>query len=252
MSFSFNTSRVVPVGAIEAQPADNKGAIVQQFPAQPSGSGEVVDSLLLLADGGALTVEIGVWDTTGETDQWIVVAAKSLADGVPLVIPFPYTGERGVQVYCRATVAPAANVTLRMKQISGGAAPIEVSLAGMATEAKQTELNTYVAPGTWVPASCIPPGDSAVLSASPCVVRSVIASNRTGDTVYMMLFDAASVPADSTAPRLPFIVIPAESTVQVELGGMTCANGLCWSTTTTFGVKTIGSTSPIVVSAELI
>jgi len=137
MSFSFNTSRVVPVGAIEAQPADNKGAIVQQFPAQPSGSGEVVDSLLLLADGGALTVEIGVWDTTGETDQWIVVAAKSLADGVPLVIPFPYTGERGVQVYCRATVAPAANVTLRMKQISGGAAPIEVSLAGMATEAKQ-------------------------------------------------------------------------------------------------------------------
>ena len=132
---------------------------------------------------------------------------------------------------------------------AGATAPLP---ADAATEAKQTELNTYVAPGTWVPASCIPPGDSAVLSASPCVVRSVIASNRTGDTVYMMLFDAASVPADSTAPRLPFIVIPAESTVQVELGGMTCANGLCWSTTTTFGVKTIGSTSPIVVSAELI
>jgi len=161
----------------------------------------------------------------------------------------PMTARSHADENAVAVLKAGANDGLVVEFASGSEAPLP---SGAATEAKQTELNTYVAPGTWVPASCIPPGDSAVLSASPCVVRSVIASNRTGDTVYMMLFDTASVPADSTAPRLPFIVIPAESTVQVELGGMTCANGLCWSTTTTFGVKTIGSTSPIVVSAELI
>lgn len=176
-------------------------------------------------------------------------ATLGLAVAAPVALSFAREGD----------FAQAEKIMLEALKVGAGAAT-EATLASVlakiiaapATEAKQTELNTYVAPGTWVPASCIPPGDSAVLSASPCVVRSVIASNRTGDTVYMMLFDAASVPADSTAPRLPFIVIPAESTVQVELGGMTCANGLCWSTTTTFGVKTIGSTTPIVVSAELI
>jgi hypothetical protein len=68
----------------------------------------------------------------------------------------------------------------------------------------------------------------------------------------MMLFDASAVPADATAPRIPFIAIPGESTVQLALGGMACASGLCWSTTTTFGVKTIGATTPLVVSAELV
>jgi len=123
---------------------------------------------------------------------------------------------------------------------------------GAATEAKQDLLNGYVVPGTWIPATGAVPNDSSVISNTACNVRSVIASNRTASTVYMMLFDASAVPADSTAPRIPFIAIPGESTVQIALGGMVCSNGLCWSTTTTFGVKTIGATTPLVVSAELV
>ena len=125
-------------------------------------------------------------------------------------------------------------------------------IAAPATEAKQTTLNGYVAPGTWTPATGAVPDDSGVISAAACTVRSVIASNRTATTVYLMLFDAASVPADATAPRIPFVAVPAESTIQVALGGLACSAGLCWSTSTTFGVKTIGATTPLVVSAEIV
>lgn len=132
------------------------------------------------------------------------------------------------------------------------AAVLAKLIAAPATEAKQTALNDDVAPGTWTPATGAAPADGAVISAAACTVRSVIVSNRTAATVYLMFFDASAVPADATAPRIPFIAVPATSTIQIALGGLACTAGFCWSTSTTFGVKTIGATTPLVVSAEIV
>jgi hypothetical protein len=125
-------------------------------------------------------------------------------------------------------------------------------IAAPATAALQTLLNGYVVPGTWYPLTQVAPADSGIIRGVACTARSVVASNRTASTVYMMLYDTAEVPADAVYPRVPFIAVPADSTIEIALGGLSLANGLCWSTTTTFGVKTIGATTPLVVSAELV
>ena len=132
---------------------------------------------------------------------------------------------------------------------AGATAPLP---ADAATEAKQDDIIDAVIPGTWTPAVQVAPADSGVISAAPTTVRSVIASNRTAVTVYLMLFDLAAVPADGVFPRVPFIAVPATSTIQVALGGMACVNGLVWASTSTFGSLTITATTPVVVSAELV
>jgi hypothetical protein len=171
-----------------------------------------------------------------ETSNEVVTAVQGPNGGLTVEAA---TGASLVDVSTLATQTTAAAILAKI-------------IAAPSTEAKQDTLNGYVVPGTWTPATGAAPADSAVISNAACKVRSVIASNRTSATVYMMLFDASAVPDDATAPRIPFVAIPGESTVQLALGGMACASGLCWSTTTTFGVKTIGATTPLVVSAELV
>lgn len=176
-------------------------------------------------------------------------ATLGLAVAAPVALSFAREGD----------FAQAEKIMLEALKVGAGAAT-EATLASVlakiiaapATEAKQDDIIDAVIPGTWTPAVQVAPADSGVISAAPTTVRSVIASNRTAVTVYLMLFDLAAVPADGVFPRVPFIAVPATSTIQVALGGMACANGLVWAATSTFGSLTITATTPLVVSAELV
>jgi hypothetical protein len=135
------------------------------------------------------------------------------------------------------------------------------TLAGLvATASKQdTGNNTLaavlaklVAPGTWTPATAAAGADSGVISAAATTVRSVLASNsHATTTIYLQLFDAAAVPANGTAPRIPSIPIAAGQTVLVQLGALSCANGLSWASSSTVGTKTITALTSVQCSAEI-
>ena len=127
------------------------------------------------------------------------------------------------------------------------------ALGGLVVElAEGAALLSALRPGTWTPAVQVAPADSGIISAAACTVRAVQATNRTAATIWLMLFDAAAVPADGTFPRLPVIAVPAESTVHVPLGALECATGLVWACSSTYGVLTITAATPAVVSAELV
>ena len=126
-------------------------------------------------------------------------------------------------------------------------------IAAPATSALQTALNAFVAHGTWTPATAAAAADSAVISAAATTVRAVVASNsHATDTVYLQFFDSATVPADTAVPRVPSIPIAAKQTVMVDLGGLECANGLSWASSSTVDTKTITAITPLQVSAELV
>ena len=161
----------------------------------------------------------------------------------------PMTARSHADENAVAVLRAGAHDGLVVELASGSEAPLP---SGAATETKQDDIIDAVIPGTWTPAVQVAPADSGVISAAPTTVRSVIASNRTAVTVYLMLFDLAAVPADGAFPRVPFIAVPATSTIQVALGGMACVNGLVWAATSTFGSLTITATTPVVVSAELV
>lgn len=128
-----------------------------------------------------------------------------------------------------------------------------VDTSALATHAKQDTLASYVVHGTWAPATAAAAADSAVIRNSATTVRKVIAANSHATTkVYLQLFDLAAVPADGVAPRLPSIPIEAGQTVILHLGGMACANGLCWASSSTVATKTITAITPLQVSAELV
>lgn len=106
--------------------------------------------------------------------------------------------------------------------------------------------------GTMTPNPAAAAADSGVISATPCRVGVVMATNSHAiNTYYLFLFDAAAVPGDGNAGRLPSIVLAPGQTVMIYLGGMRFVNGLCWSDSTTVSTKTIAATTPFQVSAEL-
>jgi hypothetical protein len=133
--------------------------------------------------------------------------------------------------------------------LSGGAGAIP---AGAATSALQATLNGYEVHGTWTPATAAALADSGVIRNAACTVRRVIATNAHAVARYLMIFDAAAVPADATAPRVPAILVPATTTISVALGGLACANGLCWAMSSTQATKTITADTLHVCSAEII
>ena len=147
------------------------------------------------------------------------------------------------------TLSTGALGGLAVELAEGAGLPLS---PGAATEATVSALLSALRPGTWTPAVQVAPADSGIISAAACTVRAVQATNRTAATIWLMLFDAAAVPADGTFPRLPVIAVPAESTVHVPLGALECATGLVWACSSTYGVLTITAATPAVVSAELV
>jgi hypothetical protein len=90
--------------------------------------------------------------------------------------------------------------------------------------------------------------DSAVASDAPCYVDEIIATNTSGSTRFLHIFDSATLPADTTAPDV-CIAIPAGQTVGWDpedarsSRGTRFGNGcaLCLSSTAATKTVTTGS-----------
>ena len=105
----------------------------------------------------------------------------------------------------------------------------------------------------WLPTTAAAAADSAVISATPIVVTKILAVNSTVTDVWLQLFDSATVPADTTYPRVPAVLVPGTGEpVAVDFGGgLLCSNGLAWAASSTVATKTITALSCLQVSAEV-
>lgn len=107
--------------------------------------------------------------------------------------------------------------------------------------------------GTWTPAVAAAPEDFGVISAAPCTAMAVIAANsHATDTVYLQLFDSATVPADLAVPRIPSIPIAAGQTIHLPLGRLVCVAGLSWASSSTVADKHVTAKDPLQVSVEIV
>jgi len=124
---------------------------------------------------------------------------------------------------------------------------------GKATAALQTTANAALgAGGTWTPATAAAADDDAQISAAACYAAEVLAANSHATiTYYLMLFDATSLPANGTAPRIPAIPLAAGQSVSLPVR-LTCATGLYWAASTTVSTLTVSATTPFQVSALLV
>lgn len=87
---------------------------------------------------------------------------------------------------------------------------------------------------------------SAVLATGRTRVWNVIMHNGNAATRYLLLFDAAALPANGTVPDAPPLQIPADGTGSLDLGdGSLFLNGLVAASSTTAQTLTIGSADAI-------
>jgi len=176
MGFSFDVTRTVPAAAVEAQPVDNNDPIVQKLPGLDA---EDIDSLLMSAVGADMTYELGVWDTTAAVDTWIVVDTGTLLNGVPYEVAFQYFSKEGTQIYCRATVAPAADVSLRIKEVTGSGTSAGPLPLGAATETKQdAQIVLETAISSKLPATLGAKAGAASLSVVPATDSGLATSGK--------------------------------------------------------------------------
>jgi len=66
---------------------------------------------------------------------------------------------------------------------------------------------------------------SAVAFGGPCFVDEIIATNTSAGTLYLHIFDSATVPADTAAPDV-CIAVTAESTVSYDPQDQKGSNGI--------------------------
>jgi hypothetical protein len=84
-------------------------------------------------------------------------------------------------------------------------------------------------------------------------VYSIVATNKSAGTLYAMLWDAATLPTDGTAPTIVPIAVPAGATIAVqfneqsgdEYSGLQMSAGLAWCGSSTASTKTIDTTSSL-------
>ena len=99
-----------------------------------------------------------------------------------------------------------------------------------------------------------PINSDVVEAASPCIFLDVIALNKGAATLYVMVFDTTSVPANATIPLFQPVPVPAGTQVVFSLNdltgggtlvGMKTTNGLCWAASTTVASLTVDATSSL-------
>lgn len=104
------------------------------------------------------------------------------------------------------------------------------------------------------------PTNSDVVSAVPVLWLSMLATNSGSETLYLMQFDATTVPLDGAAPmRQPIQLFPGGQTY-LDIGdpgadglsGLATKNGLCWAASTTPTTLTQDTTSSVWVTARFI
>lgn len=84
---------------------------------------------------------------------------------------------------------------------------------------------------------------SGVIKASAGKLYGVTLTNDNAAMQYLMFFNLTAVPADATAPLFA-VAVPLKSTIQLDFStmGKYFSTGICWSNSTTFATKTIGTT----------
>ena len=89
------------------------------------------------------------------------------------------------------------------------------------------------------------------------VLLNVLAVNSGTPTLYLMIFDATAVPANTAVPILPPIPLTTNTPLDLWLndgpGGMTMyglsfVNGICYAVSTTFANLTLDATSSVWVN----
>lgn len=117
-------------------------------------------------------------------------------------------------------------------------------------------LNTTLGPGTNVHGSdqgAAAKGKYLIISDVPCKLRSIKAQNSTGADYWLMLFDATSLPADSTAwDRLPIPVAAGDVNGDAWEGGTVFANGCVAALSSTSDTLTLIDTNNARFDAEKI
>ena len=81
-----------------------------------------------------------------------------------------------------------------------------------------------------------------IVNAGPARLFKLTVTSQSTSDQYILLFDAAALPANGAAAVAAFKV-PAESTAGIDYGsrGKAFRNGICWSNSSTLPAKTTGA-----------
>lgn len=136
-----------------------------------------------------------------------------------------------------AVVLRNADDTHDVQQGDGaGGAKVSLSTASTAALASAINLSTFVGSSALE--------KSHVASAVPCNLRSAKALNTSVSTVYLMIFDSATLPANGTAPsRIPIPIASGDVNGDVWQGGTTLAAGCVVALSSTLSTLTLVATS---------
>ena len=102
--------------------------------------------------------------------------------------------------------------------------------------------------------------NSDVVVGTPGQLLSLVVSNK-GSALTLQLFDALSLPANSTVPSVIPILVPANTTVSVSFAsgvsskawaGWAFNTGLVWAASTTQGTLTVDATSSLWVDCRFV
>jgi hypothetical protein len=83
---------------------------------------------------------------------------------------------------------------------------------------------------------------SGVIKEAAGTFFGLMGYNSSASAQFILIFDAAAVPADDAVPKV-IVKVPAESSFSISFApfGKQFANGICWSNSSTGATKTIGS-----------
>jgi hypothetical protein len=99
-------------------------------------------------------------------------------------------------------------------------------------------------------------GNSGVVSTSATVLYKLSATNKSAsNTLFIQLFDAATVPGNGAVPLMMPLAVAPSSTAEVSLApqsvgaghllGLPTSSGLVWAVSTTAASLTLDSTSSV-------
>lgn len=142
--------------------------------------------------------------------------AATIADGADVA--------EGALADAATSAGGTGSVTAKLRTISGELSPS--TIAGYAVTTDDTIA--YVT--------------SKVSKASAGTFYGLVGYNSKTSAQFIQIFDSATVPADTTAPKF-IIPVPASSIFAFDTGrfGVVMANGISWSNSSTAPTKTIGS-----------
>jgi hypothetical protein len=100
--------------------------------------------------------------------------------------------------------------------------------------------------------------NSRAVYPNPCTFLRAFATNTSGSNLYLMVFDATSLPTNGTAPRIRPVLVAANSQATLDISllqalglyGLMLNTGLVWAASTTAGTLTADGTNSMWVTAQ--